>query len=109
MRALHRAGPQFRYLHLKILAAITNGAAAPEASDDVDRLFHALAAVVAAQSVADKFVIVVDRPLADADIDPALAQIVEQRQLDGEPHRMMKRQLHDRKADPDPLGAHRDS
>jgi hypothetical protein len=59
--------------------------------------------------MADKLVLVVDRPLADADIDPALAQIVEQRQLDGEPHRMVERQLHDRESDPDPFGAHRDS
>ena len=58
--------------------------------------------------MADKFVFVVDRILADPDIDPALAQIVEQRQLDGEPHRVVKRQLHDREADLDPLGPHRD-
>ena len=59
--------------------------------------------------MADEFVLVVDRALADPDIDPALAQIVEQRQLNGEPHRMMERQLHNRETDPDPLGAHRDS
>ncbi|HUC10904.1 MAG TPA: hypothetical protein VL985_10835 [Stellaceae bacterium] len=57
----------------------------------------------------DKFVLVVDRALVDPDIDPAPAQIVEQRQLDGEPYRMMEGQLHDGEADPDPLGAHRDS
>lgn len=57
----------------------------------------------------DKFVLVVDRALAHSDIDPASAQIVEQRQLDGEPHRVVEGQLHDGEADPDPLGAHRDS
>ena len=56
----------------------------------------------------DKFVLVVNRALAHSDIDPAPAQIVEQRKLDGEPHRVVERQLHDGKADPDPLGAHRD-
>jgi hypothetical protein len=45
---------------------------------------------------------------AHPDIDPAPAQIVEQRQLDGEPHRVMEGQLHDGEADPDSLGAHRD-
>ena len=103
MGALHRAGPQFGHLNPEISAAVGDGAAAPQAPDDVDRLLHALAAVIAAQSVADKFVFVVDRPFADPDIDPALAQIVEQRQLDGEPHRVVKRQLHDREADPNPL------
>jgi hypothetical protein len=47
--------------------------------------------------------------LAHSDIDPAPAQIVEQRKLDGEPHRVVEGQLHDGKADPDPLGTHRDS
>jgi hypothetical protein len=49
------------------------GIAPPQAPDDVDRFLHPLAAVVAAQSLADKFVLVVDRTLADADIDPPLA------------------------------------
>ena len=57
----------------------------------------------------DKFVLVVNRTLAHADIDPAPDQIVEQRKLDGEPHRVVEGQLHDGEADPDPLGAHRDS
>lgn len=57
----------------------------------------------------DKFVLVVNRALAHSDIDPAPAQIVEQRKLDGEPHRVVEGQLHDGKADPDPLGTHRDS
>src|SRR5499433_1178370 len=105
---LHRTGPQLRHLHLEILAIVGDGATAPQASDEVDRLLHALAAVVAAQPMADKFVLVVNRALAHSDIDPAPAKIVEQRQLDGEPHRVMEGQLHDGEADPDPLGAHCD-
>ena len=66
------------------------------------------AAVATAQPMPDKFVLVVNRALAHSDIDPAPAQIVEQCQLDGEPHRVMEGQLHDGEADPDPLGAHRD-
>src|SRR5215469_15844894 len=69
--ALHRAGPQLRHLNLEILPAVGDGAAAPQASDDVDRLLHALAAVVAAQPVPDKFVLIVNRALAYSDIDPA--------------------------------------
>jgi len=88
--ALHRAGPQLRHLNLEILAAVGDGAAALQASDDVDRVLHALAAVVATQPMADKFVLVVNRALADSDIDPAPGQIVEQRQLDGEPYRGWK-------------------
>ena len=42
--------------------------------------------------------------ISHSDIDPAPAQIVEQRKLDGEPHRVVEGQLHDGKADPDPLG-----
>jgi len=53
----------------------------------------------------DKFVLVVNRALAHSDIDPAPAQIVEQRKLDGEPHRVVEGQLHDGKADTDALGA----
>jgi hypothetical protein len=58
--------------------------------------------------VADEFIFVVDRALADPNIDPTLAQIVEQGQLHGEADRMVERQLHDGKADADPLGAHSD-
>jgi hypothetical protein len=83
LRALHRAGPQLRHLHLEILAIVGDGAAAPQAADDIDRLLYARAAVVAAQPMPDKFVLVVNRALAHADIDPAPAQIVEQRKLDG--------------------------
>src|ERR1700758_3254441 len=75
MGALHRAGPQLRHLHLEILATVGNGATAPQAADDIDRLLHALAAVLAAQPMPDKFVLVVNRALAHSGIDPAPAQI----------------------------------
>ena len=53
--------------------------------------------------MADEFVLVVDGALADADIDAAVAEIVEQRELHGEPHRMMERRLHHGEADADLL------
>jgi hypothetical protein len=34
VRELHRAGPQFRHPHLKIPAAVRNGAAPPQVPDD---------------------------------------------------------------------------
>src|SRR5262249_11016058 len=61
--ALHRAGPQLRHLQLEILAIVSDGATAPQASAEIDRLLHAFAAVVAAQPMADKFVLVVIVPL----------------------------------------------
>ena len=46
--------------------------------------------------------------LADPDIDTPAAQIVEQGQLYGETHRMMKRHLDHREADTDARGLHRE-
>ena len=92
----------------KYLPLVGDRAALPQALDHLDRLLHARAAVVAAQPVTDEFVFVVDRALADPDIDPAPAEIVEQRQSHRELDRMVKRQLHDGEADADALGAHRD-
>ena len=88
-------------VHLVELAVVGERRFAPGALDDLDRLLHALAAVVAAQPVADELVLVVDRALADADIDAALAEIVEQGELHGEPHRMVERHLHHGEADAD--------
>ena len=82
-------------------AVVGEGSLAPGALDDVDGLFHALAAVGAAQAVADELVFVVDGALADADVDAAAAEIVEERELNREPHRMMKGRLHHGEADPD--------
>ena len=90
------------------LAVIAERRLAPGALDDVDGLFHALAAVGAAQAVADELVLVVDGALADADVDAALAEIVEQGELHGEPHRMVERHLHHGEADADALGLHRE-
>ena len=40
----------------------------------------------------DEFVFVVDRALADPDIDAALAEVVEEGELDGKADRVVKRQ-----------------
>src|SRR5450755_456069 len=74
-RLLHGLGPQRRDVDLVELAVVGERRFAPRPLDDVDRLRHALAAVVAAQPVAHEFILVVDRTLADADIDAALAEI----------------------------------
>src|SRR6266851_8847360 len=88
------------------LAVVGERRLAPRPLDDVDRLRHAFAAVVASEPVAHEFVLVVDRALADADIDAALAEIVQQRQLHGESHRMVEGHLHHGEADADLLGLH---
>jgi hypothetical protein len=58
-------------------ATIRHRVAVPQAPEDFDRLFHALAAVIAAPPVVDESIFVVDGSVADADIDPALTEVVE--------------------------------
>jgi hypothetical protein len=49
----------------------TSGLFGPGADHDVERLGHPLAAIVAAQPVADELVLVVVGPVADADVQAA--------------------------------------
>ena len=85
-------------------AIIAEWSAAPGKVEDLDRLLHALPAVCAAQAVAHELVLIVRSALADADVDAPLAEIVEQGELDGEPHRVMERRLDHGEADADALG-----
>ena len=55
----------------------------------------------------DEFVFVVDRAFPDADVDPALAQIIQQRELHRQADRMMERHLKDGEPDANPGRAHR--
>jgi len=91
---LHWLGPQFRHAQIEVFPFIDQGRFAPDSFQHVDGFRHARTAVIAAQAMPDEFVLVVDCPFANADVDPALAEIVEQRELHGKPDRMMKRHLH---------------
>ena len=108
MRLLERPRPELRQRELIVLAVIREGRLRPCAREDLERFRCALARVVAAQAVADELVFVVDRAAADADVEAPAREIVEQRELHGEPHRMPQRELDHREADPDPPRAHGD-
>ena len=77
----------------------------PGAGQHLDRLFHPVAAVVAAQAEADVLVLVVGRAAADADLEPPAAQVVEHGELDGEAHGMVQRHLDDGEPEPRARGA----
>jgi hypothetical protein len=71
----------------------------PRAREHGDGLLHPLAAVVAAQAVADVLVLVVARAPSDADVQAPAAEVVEHGELDGQPHRVVQRHLNDGEPD----------
>src|SRR5262249_46269612 len=107
MWTLPRSRAKLRQTELIKLAAVVDGRLRPRAQDDLQRLRRALAAVVAAKPVPDELVLVEVRPVPDADVDAPVREVVEQRQLGGEPDRMAQRQLDHGKADADARRARR--
>src|SRR5262245_15843870 len=106
MGPLHRGWAQLRQTQRKIFALEVEGGCAPGPRHHITSFGPALARIVAAEAIADELVLVEDAAASDADVKPALAQIVEQRELRGQPHGMAQRHLNDGKADADALGAH---
>src|SRR5438105_9866688 len=86
-------------------AAVDERRLGPRADHHVERLLHPLPAVVAAQAVPHELVLVVVRPVPDADVEATAGEIVEERELGREADRMAQRELDHREADPDPRRA----
>src|SRR3546814_14296730 len=84
---LYRPRPDLRNVDVEEPALVGQRRLAPRAFQDVDPFGHAFAAVVAAQSVANELVLVVDGALADAAIDAALVQIFPPRHFHAQPKR----------------------
>ena len=105
MRPLVHARSQRGQAHLVVLAVVREGLLGPRARQDLEGLAAPLAAVVAAEPVADELVLVVERAAADADIQAAATQVVEQRELDGEADGMAEGELDHREADAHARGA----
>jgi len=78
----------------------------PGPDHHIKRLRHAFARIMASETEAEELVLVEQRAAADADIKSPAREVVEYRQLRGEPHRIPQRHLDDGKADADALGAH---
>ena len=78
---MHRSGPQFRYPQPEILALVHQRRFAPCTFQYFDRLRHPLAAVIAAHTMTNEFVFVVNCAFPNPYVDPTLAQIVEQCEL----------------------------
>ena len=88
MRLLARARPQRRQAELIELPVVDQRRLGPGAQHHVEGLGHALAAVVAAQAVAHELVFVEVGPVPHADVEPPVAQVVEQGELGGQADRM---------------------
>ena len=106
MRALHRRRAQLGQAEREVLAPVIERRCRPGACHHVERFNHALTRVVASQPKADELVLVEDRAAADANVEAPLREIIEQRQLRRQPHRMTQRHLDDGEADADTLRAH---
>src|ERR1019366_1209260 len=63
-RLLHRPGPQLGDPQVEIFPFVNERCFAPRSFQYLDRFFHARAAVVAAQTVTNEFVFVVDATFA---------------------------------------------
>src|SRR5262250_1735550 len=70
VRSLSRARAKLRQAELIELAVVTQRRLGPRAEHDLERLGRPLAAVVAAQAIADELVLVEVGPVPDADVDP---------------------------------------
>src|SRR6185437_11367808 len=105
MRTLVDARAQRGEARLEELALVDEGLLGPGAHQHLERLRAPLAAVVAAQAVAHELVLVVEGAAAHAHVESAPAQVVEESQLDGQPHRVPQGELDHREADPHAGGA----
>src|SRR5436309_16069792 len=101
MGKLPRPRPELGQAELIELAPGHERLPRPRAEHHLERFFHALAAVVAPQAVADEFVLVVIGAVPYPDIDAAIGQVVEQRELGGEADGMTQGELDHREADTD--------
>jgi hypothetical protein len=78
----------------------------PGPGEDLDSLIHARTAVIAAQAIAHKFVLVVDRSTPDTHIEAAFAQIIEEGKLHRQTHRVVQGHLQHGEANANPCRAH---
>ena len=106
VRPLHGDRAQLRQACREVFALVIERRRRPGLGHHVEGLGHALAGVVAAKPVADELVLVEDRAATHADVEAPAGEVVEQRQLGCEPHRLPQRHLDHGKADADALGAH---
>ena len=93
--------------HLVVIAIVGKGLAFPGPEDDVQRLPEAVAALVVRHAVD---VIGPGKPAAsDAEIEPALADLVHGGNFFGDPKRVVQRQHVHRHADAQPAGSCRNA
>ncbi len=107
MGKLPRPRPELGQAELVELPLMDQRLTRPSTEHHLERFFHALAAVVAPQTVADELVLVVVGAMPYPDIDAAIGKIVEKRELGGEADGMTQRELDHREADTDALSPRR--
>src|SRR5262245_12592505 len=107
MRPLHRGGPQLWQAQGEVFALEVEWGCGPGPRHYLESFGHALACIVAAQPVAHEVIFIEDAAAPDADVEPPLAEIIEQGQLGGEPHGMAQSHLDHGEANADALRAHR--
>ena len=108
MRLLHRAGPDGRELSVKILAVEAHVFAGPGQLEELFRLVNAVGLLDHVGAETGVLERVVARPTADPDDQPAVAEVVDQRGLDGGLYGLVEGHLDDRDPQGDPLGFHGD-
>src|SRR5262249_2692454 len=86
------------------LPLMHEGSLRPGADHHLERLRHALAAVVAPKAVADKLVLVVVAAVADADVTAPARPIGEEAEPDGQWDRVTQRKVDHREAEADARG-----
>ncbi len=107
MRLVERTRPQHADLEIPVLAGMHDALAVPALQDDLLDLLETLLRAVRVDLVAGIFMGVDQAAAAEADDQPALAEIVDQRDLLGHPQGMVERGLQHREADLDAGGHHR--
>src|SRR5438093_12734576 len=102
MRSLSGSGAKLGQPEAIELAVVNERRLGPRPDHHLEGLLHPLAAVVAPQSVADELVLVEIGPVADADVEPAAREVVEERQLGRQADRMAQGELEHGEPDTDP-------
>ena len=103
-----RPRPELGQAQLIELPLVHERLARPGAEHHLEGLLHALAAVVAPETIAYELVLVVVGAVSHPDIDAAVGEIVEERELGGEADGMTESELDHREGDTDPLSPRRD-
>src|SRR5713101_5590014 len=93
MRSLSGSGAKLGQAEAIELAVVNERRLGPRPDHHLEGLLHPLPAVVAPQSVADELVLVEVGPVADADVESAARQVVEERQLGRQADRMAQGEL----------------